>query len=238
MSYEKEVLEEVLLWKKRFSKRPAKWQRKSKDIQAFMTDRIPGKVHDALTESIRLMTEMTIKGSQWTNMAVTDLETLKEKDVAVRSLLSTYKKAAALEGAATGAGGFAAGMADFPLLLGIKMKFLFETAGIYGFSPKSLQERVYILMIFQLAFSSEPVKGKTLSILEQWETQPLPIGDMNWREFQQEYRDHIDLVKMLQLVPGIGAAVGGTVNYRLLDKLGETAMKVYQMRILTNGDFD
>ncbi|WP_338780882.1 EcsC family protein [Metabacillus sp. FJAT-52054] len=236
MSYEKEVLEEVLLWKKKFSKRPAFLQRKSKDIQAYVTARIPGKIHDALTESIRLMTEMTIKGSQWTNIEVPNLATLKEKDDAVRSLLSTYKKAAALEGAATGAGGFAAGMADFPLLLGIKMKFLYEAASIYGFSPKNLQERVCILMIFQLAFSSEPVREKTLSILERWETQPLPVEDMNWREFQQEYRDHIDLAKMLQLVPGIGAAVGGTVNYRLLNKLGETAIKAYQMRILSNGD--
>ncbi|AZB42246.1 EcsC family protein [Bacillus sp. FJAT-42376] len=233
MSYEKEVQEELSLWKLRLLKRPSIWQRKSKDVQSVITARIPKKVHAALTESIRLMTEITIKGSQWTNgEAGADFKTLEEKDEAIRALLSRYKKTAAFEGAATGAGGFAAGMADFPLLFGIKMKFLYEAASIYGFPPKSLEERLYILMIFQLAFSSSEVKLATLEILEKWPEAPLSAEDMDWQQFQQEYRDHIDLVKMLQLVPGIGAAVGGAANFRLLGELGETAMKVYQMRIL------
>ena len=56
--------------------------------------------------------------------------------------------------------------------------------------------------------------------------------DLDWREFQQEYRDHIDFVKMLQLVPGIGAVVGALANYNLLDQLGETAKNCYRLRLL------
>jgi EcsC protein family len=37
---------------------------------------------------------------------------------------------------------------------------------------------------------------------------------------------------MLQLVPGIGAAVGAYANYNLLDHLGETAKNAYRLRIL------
>jgi hypothetical protein len=33
-------------------------------------------------------------------------------------------------------------------------------------------------------------------------------------------------------MPGIGAIVGAYANYQLLDKLGETAMNCYRMRIL------
>ena len=61
---------------------------------------------------------------------------------------------------------------------------------------------------------------------------------MDWRVFQQEYRDYIDLVKMLQLVPGIGAVVGAYANYNLMDQLAETAMNVYRMRILERKPLD
>ena len=59
---------------------------------------------------------------------------------------------------------------------------------------------------------------------------------MDWRSFQQEYRDYIDLAKLLQLVPGIGAFVGAYVNNKLVDKLGEYAMYAYRMRILYSSD--
>ena len=35
---------------------------------------------------------------------------------------------------------------------------------------------------------------------------------------------------MAQLVPGIGAVVGVVINYRLIKKLGITAMNAYRMR--------
>ncbi|HEX8505766.1 MAG TPA: EcsC family protein, partial [Hymenobacter sp.] len=44
------------------------------------------------------------------------------------------------------------------------------------------------------------------------------------------YRDYIDLAKMAQLVPVIGAAVGAVANYRLIEQLGETAMNCYRLR--------
>jgi hypothetical protein len=61
---------------------------------------------------------------------------------------------------------------------------------------------------------------------------PVDIHQFDWRNFQQEYRDYIDLAKMAQLVPLIGAPVGVLVNYRLIKKLGFTAMNAYRMRIL------
>lgn len=35
---------------------------------------------------------------------------------------------------------------------------------------------------------------------------------------------------MLQLVPGIGAAVGAYANYNLMDQLGEAVRNVYRWR--------
>jgi hypothetical protein len=60
---------------------------------------------------------------------------------------------------------------------------------------------------------------------------PQDIHQFEWRNFQQEYRDYIDLAKMAQLVPVIGAPVGVLVNSRLIKKLGLTAMNAYRMRL-------
>ena len=57
------------------------------------------------------------------------------------------------------------------------------------------------------------------------------INQFDWRPFQQEYRDYIDLAKMAQLIPGIGAVVGVVVNYKLINQLGQTAMNAYRMRL-------
>ena len=69
-----------------------------------------------------------------------------------------------------------------------------------------------------------------------WETKskslPDDINRFEWRTFQQEYRDYIDLAKIAQLVPVIGAPVGVLANYSLIKKLGITAMNAYRMRLL------
>ena len=65
---------------------------------------------------------------------------------------------------------------------------------------------------------------------EQSKELPEDIHQFDWRSLQQEYRDYIDLAKMAQLIPIIGAPVGAIVNYRLIKKLGHTAMNAYRMR--------
>jgi len=141
-----------------------------------------------------------------------------------------------IEGAGTGAGGFLMGLADFSLLLGIKIKLLYEIASIYGFNIRDFRERLYILNIFQLAFSSQERINEVFEKMENWEEYskllPVSMNQFDWRTFQQEYRDYIDLAKLAQMLPGIGAVVGFYTNGKLIDKLGETAMNGYRMRIL------
>ena len=65
------------------------------------------------------------------------------------------------------------------------------------------------------------------------------LREINWERFQKEYRDALDLRKLLQMVPGVGAAVGAWANYGLLRDLGRTAMNCYRLRILQRErDFD
>jgi len=61
---------------------------------------------------------------------------------------------------------------------------------------------------------------------------PEDINQINWRNFQLVYIDYIDIAKMAQLIPAIGAPVGIVVNNKLIKKLGVTAMNAYRMRLI------
>lgn len=118
----------------------------------------------------------------------------------------------------------------------MKLKLLFDIATFYGFDVKDYKERLYILYIFQLAFSSQGHRRNVFEKIVDWKEKsrdlPDDIHSFDWLNFQIEYRDHIDLAKLGQLIPVVGAAVGLVVNYRLVTKLGVTAMNAYRMRIL------
>ena len=162
---------------------------------------------------------------------------LQYREAFIKKQIDIYKKTASAEGAITGAGGILLGLADFPLLLGIKLKLLFEIAALYGYDARDYRERLYILYVFQLAFSSRKRQKEVFAYMAEWSTYikalPQNVEEFDWRTFQQEYRDYIDLAKMAQLIPVIGAAVGAIANYRLIDKLGITAMNCYRMRAVT-----
>lgn len=233
--YEQKAYEEVQEWKRKLLKRSNLIKRVSKKAQEKINEKIPEKVHTVITDSIKNMVKMTVAGSSFTTkMEMTRNSSLEEREKKLTEKITVYQKTATVEGAGTGAGGILLGLADFPLLLSIKMKFLFEAAAVYGFDTKEYEERLFILHIFQLAFSSEEKRKETLQIIENWEERKKEIIDMDWQEFQQEYRDYIDFVKMLQLVPGIGAIVGAYANYNLMEHLGEVAKNAYRIRILAN----
>ena len=231
--YEEKVLDELRVWERKLVKRSGMLNRLSKKTQTKVNSFIPEKAHKVITNSIKNMVKATLLGSNMTTkkQQATGMS-LYERDELFKVKLSSFRKTAVVEGAGTGAGGIFLGIADFPLLLTIKMKFLFESAAVYGFDTNEYEERLFLLHIFQLAFSSDEKRIETFYIIENWEEQKHKIADIDWQVFQQEYRDHIDLVKMFQLIPGFGAVVGAFANYNLLDQLGETAMNVYRLRLL------
>ncbi|MDR4887197.1 EcsC family protein [Fredinandcohnia sp. QZ13] len=232
-SYMVTVEEELFQWRKKLIKKSNMLQRVSKKAQAKVNEMIPEKAHTIITESIKKMVQATLVGSEYTTKGnYPQGMTLQVKEKLIEDKLTVYRRTAAAEGAGTGAGGFLLSLADFPLLLSIKMKFLFEVAAIHGFDTKNYEERLFLLQVFQLAFSSDEHKKKTLQVIENWEDEKQRFVELDWRVFQQEYREYIDFVKMLQLLPGIGAVVGAYANYNLLDHLGETSKNCYRLRIL------
>ena len=200
-------------------RRPSFFNMLSKKTQDKINSWIPEKVHKTVTTAIKQMIRGVLFGAKYTTAdPIRNLE-LQAREIRIEERIKFYRTTAAVEGGITGAGGILLGLADFPLLIGIKIKLLFDIASLYGFDVDDYKERVYLLHIFELAFSSHEHRKTIYLKMVDWDKKskelPADINQFDWRHFQQEYRDYIDLAKMAQLIPVIGAPVGVLVNYRL-----------------------
>ncbi len=234
--YDRHAHQEMRDWQAAMRRRPTLFDRLSRGVQMRVNAVIPERVHAAVTTAIKQLVRGVLFGATHTSSAPLHGEwSLVARELRVQDCVATYRGAATLEGAATGAAGFLVGMADFPILLGIKLKLLFEIAALYGHDTRQYPERLYLLHLFQLAYSSRAARPAVLDRLENWEayaqTLPADVHAFDWRTFQQEYRDYIDLAKLAQLLPVVGAAVGAVANYRLITHLGEVATQGYRMRL-------
>jgi len=235
-AYERQAYKELTVWQKKMLRRPSLFNSLSKRIQTKINTWIPEKIHNAITITIKQMIRGVLFGAKYTTPASLKNVSLQAREEAILKKIDWYRKTAAVEGGLTGAGGLLLGLADFPILIGIKIKLLFDMAALYGFDVNDYKERVYLLHIFELAFSSDVHRRNIYIKMTGWEEKrknlPEDINLFDWRNFQQEYRDYIDIAKMAQLLPVLGAPVGVLVNYSLLKKLGLTAMNAYRMRLL------
>ncbi len=233
-AYEKTANNELKAWQKKMMRNPSLFNRASRNLQSRINRMIPEKVHEVITTTMKQMIRAVLFGAELTTSTKHPYDSLETCEAVAMEKINFYRKTAAVEGGITGAGGIVLGLADFPILLSLKLKLLFEIASVYGFNIASYKERVYILHIFQLAFSSHQHRKKIYLSMVDWREQrenlPEDINQFDWRTLQQEYRDYIDLAKMAQLVPLIGAPVGIVANYQLVKKLGTTAINAYRMR--------
>lgn len=236
-TYEDQINLELEFWKRDILQKPSLLGNLATKVQTKINSYIPSKVHKAITVTIKQMVKAVLVGSTYTTSAMPDKKmSLLHREALVKDKIDSYCKTGAAEGGITGAGGFLMSMADFPLLIGIKLKLLFEIASLYGFDCKDYRERLYILHIFQLAFSSKKGAQNVFQQMQNWDEKvivlPETADQFDWQTFQQEYRDYIDLAKLAQLLPVVGAAVGAVANYQLIKKLGKTAMMAYRLRRL------
>ncbi|MDP4159649.1 MAG: EcsC family protein [Bacillota bacterium] len=240
--YNEQVQAQLNHWVRKLLQRPGLLERTSKILQTKINDKvIPKKVNTVITSTVKGLIKSVIFGIDFIPKSSPLYNvSLRERDQLAGKLLSKYKTIAAAEGAGTGAGGFTLAMADFPALIAIKMKFLFELAHIYGFSTEDYRERLFLLYVFQLTFSGQEKRTDLYKLIRDWETNqenwPATkegyFQQVDWEQFQREYRDAIDFRKTLQLVPGLGIAVGAWANYGLVDDLGTVGMNCYRLRII------
>ncbi|MBU1383709.1 MAG: EcsC family protein [Alphaproteobacteria bacterium] len=233
------VRAEVAAWRARVLKRPGLWDKATRGTQERINRMIPERVHAIITAGVEAMTQGILVGSDLLKAKPRPEGSLAARELRARAAIKVYRNTASVEGGVAGAGGFVLAAADFPALMAIKVRMLGDIVAAYGWGGgpdgDSGRERLFVLHIFHLAFASAKRRPEALAELERWIAgvdQPTAVTDYDWRKFQIEYRDYIDLAKMAQLIPVVGAPIGAVVNWRLVDRLGETAMMACRMRWL------
>jgi uncharacterized protein (DUF697 family) len=219
-------------------------QRWSKQWQQKFDGLIPQKIHQSLAKAVETGVKSFLQGlnllqpKQWVHQeVVTEDDDLKARTEEARRVIQAYRRIASLEGAGTGFGGIVASTIDFPALISIKLKMLQELLLIFGHRLESFEERLYLIKLFELRFSGQKARQRLWTEIKQWETQRDNTEwesweSFDWEEFYMEYKQSIELRKLLQILPGVGAVVGAWANYTFLDDLGETAVRCLQLRYL------
>jgi uncharacterized protein (DUF697 family) len=229
---------ELSLWLFEVKRPPGFFGNVAYGIQGKINGWIPEKIHRAISLAIENMVKTVLVGSELVKPNPEPDLSLMERELKVRKSIKWYRNTASAEGALTGAGGFFWGLADFPAFLTIKMKMLFDIASFYGFDTKSYQERLFLLYVFQLSFSGQKRRNELIGLIENWENYseslPKEWSEFDWKTFQLDYRDYIDLAKLAQMIPVIGAPVGAIANYKLTEHLGRYAMNCYRLRWRAN----
>ncbi len=131
-----------------------------------------------------------------------------------------FRRTAAPKSGITGAGGIFLGLADFPLLLTLKLKLLFEISALYGHSGEDYTERLYMLYVFQLAFSSASHRRDVYAKMPAWRGYG---GSLHRSTSSIGARFNSNtattsISRSSRMLPVVGAPVGVVVNYRLLRK--------------------
>ena len=229
------VRAELDAWRTRVLKRPGLWDKATRGTQERINRIIPERVHAVITAGVEAMTKGILFGSDLLQARPVPDGSLAARELRARAAITVYRNTASVEGGVAGAGGFVLAAADFPALMAIKVRMLGDIVAAYGWGGGSVRERLFVLHIFHLAVASAKRRPDALAELEGWIAgldQPEAIADYDWRRFQIEYRDYIDLAKMAQLIPVVGAPIGAVVNWRLVERLGETAIMACRMRWL------
>lgn len=215
--------------------REANWAHRLTDrFQKYVQGLVPSQIQDAITKGMSGFTKLIMSGSGLLLPEIDSTKTLEQRISQSEKSIENYTHLGMLSGAGTSAGGILTGLLDLPLLMSFKIKLIFEIGSHFGYDLKEPKERYFALLIFREAFSGPVQKKGHLKKLIEFEAQSgtleNPLGQIDWQGFQQEYRDYIDLAKLLQFIPGIGIVIGAGVNRKLMQKLGETAINAYKLR--------
>ncbi len=213
----------------------ANWAERLTDrFQKYVQGLLPSQIQDAITKGMSGFTKLVMTGSGFLLPESDATRALEQKIFQSEKSIENFTHLGMLSGAGTSAGGILTGLFDLPLLMSFKIKLIFEIGSHFGYDLKEPKERYFALLIFREAFSGPVQKKGHLMKLIEFEAQSAhlenPLEQIDWQGFQQEYRDYIDLAKLLQFIPGIGIVIGASVNRKLMHKLGETAINAYKLR--------
>jgi hypothetical protein len=140
-----------------------------------------------------------------------------------------------VEGGLLGALGI--GIPDIPLFISIIIKNIYEIALSYGFNYETTEEKAYILMLIRYALADSEKKSQLKVDLDR-------LGDNIDHNISTEISldeqmkassnalsEALLTAKFIQGIPIVGA-VGGIVNYTIIQKIGHCSKIKYKKRYL------
>lgn len=131
------------------------------------------------------------------------------------------------------------GLPDIPLFIAVIMRTIYEVALSYGYDYKNDEEKLYILLLICGAMSqgerqkkfNEEINGLGDRIDQKMESEiDLKV---QIKETAEVLADAMIVGKFVQGIPVVGA-VGGVVNFNIINKIGRYTIIKYKKRYLFN----
>ena len=173
---------------------------------------------------------------------VFDLE-LENVDRVVGWLAAKYKGIALVEGAGAGFVGLPGIPPDIVALITLNLRAIGEYATYYGFDVSRQDERLFAMNILGLA-SSPTDASKGLALAQLVRIAQDVAKKRAWKNLEQHafvqliqqiakaLGIRLTKAKLAQILPGVGAAVGGGFNAYFTDKVCDAAYYLYRERFL------
>jgi hypothetical protein len=168
---------------------------------------------------------------------------LEQVDRVVAWLDAKYKGIALVEGAGTGFVGLPGIPPDIVALISLNLRAIGEYATYYGFDVSSQEERLFVMNVLGLA-SSPTDTAKGLAMAQIVRIAQDVAKKRTWKQLEQHafvqviqqiakaLSIRLTKAKLAQVIPGVGAAVGGGFNAYFTAKVCDAAYFLYRERFL------
>jgi hypothetical protein len=233
-AYEAEQVREIAAWK---SKPPNSFAELFKRVTLGAADLlekiIPDRPVEIAIDKLYSASEMLASQEDVMREAgVQDLAELRDKPLEFCDGLAFRVAAvsriwATVEGAATGAGGVLTTMIDLPLLFVLSLRTIIKIGHCYGYPLDRQADKPFVLGVLVAALSGtlETKRGRLKQLRE--------IEQLLLEETQEEIvaEEAISLLFQLEIfeeIPGIGALSGALLNLGFMNRVDNTARRVFQ----------
>jgi EcsC protein family len=237
-SYEAEQVRQIAAWKSEPPNPLSElWKRITMPVASAVERLLPDRaVRVAITKAYDVSETLAAWDDVRRRAGVEDIAELRHRpleecDRLASSIGSSAEAIAAVEGAATGAGGMLTTLLDVPLLFVLGLSTIRKVGHCYGYPLEHHKDRHFVLgvMIAALAGSLEVRRRRVHQLRE--------LEDLLIEETQEDILTEEALSFLFQLevfegVPGIGTISGGALNWLFMRRVEETARMVFGERWL------
>nr|WP_320189865.1 EcsC family protein [uncultured Desulfobacter sp.] len=219
---------------------------------------IPEKaIRSTVYAAVKAADKLTDSGDIKKSANVSEIRELLKKDLEFLDKLAANVHhwaigIATTGGIATGFGGAVTLAADIPATVTLALRTIYKIGLCYGYEPKTDADRLFILAVLAIS-SANSIGDKMIALntlhavranpenlpellpkdtIESTLENPLTKKDTDIGVDHLSKAIGLNLTKrkMLQLIPAVGAVVGGSVNGWYLKDVGWSARRAYQER--------